>query len=151
MNPVKSQLNFISLIMVNKCVVVGCSTNYESMRKKTKVDSVESSELVHEKISTFHFPTEETLKRKWIKFVCRGNDYLPSKNSVICSSHFEEKYLLKGEKRIRLNFSLSPVPTIYPKDFVPQSSILPSASNNQQRKPPREVRHVSIPLGTTRS
>ena len=121
--------------MVNKCVVVGCSTNYESMRKKTKVNSVESSELVHEKISTFHFPTEETLKRKWIKFVCRGNDYLPSKNSVICSSHFEEKYLLKGEKRIRLNFSLSLVPTIYPKDFVPQSSILPSASKINNESP----------------
>ena len=60
--------------MVNKCFVVGCNTNYESIRKKTKVDSVESSDLVNEKISTFHFPTEETLKCKWIKFVCRGNN-----------------------------------------------------------------------------
>ena len=30
------------------------------------------------------------------------------------------------------------VPTIYPKYFVSQSSILPSASPQQQRKPPKE-------------
>ena len=91
--------------MVNKCVVVGCNTNYESMRKKIKRDSDGNTVSAPcEKISTFHFPTDETLKRKWIKFVCRGNDYLPSRNSVICSSHFEEKYLSKGKKIIQLNY-----------------------------------------------
>ena len=39
------------------------------------------------------------------KFVCRGKDYAPTTNSVICSFHIEEKYLIKGEKRIRLNRS----------------------------------------------
>ena len=132
--------------MVNKCVVVGCNTNYETMRKKTKrdadgnvltfsVDAVTVDD--NNKISSFHFPTDEKHKQKWIKFVCRGNDYLPSKNSVICSTHFEDKFFIKREKRIRLNFSLEPIPTIYPKDFVPQSSLLPSASSQQQRKSPK--------------
>ena len=80
------------------------------------------------------------MKQKWIKFVCRGKDYAPTKNSVICSFHFEEKYLIKGEKRIRLNYSLDPVPIIYPKDYIPQSSILPSSASKQQRKPPKDRR-----------
>ena len=48
--------------------------------------------------------------------------------------------MIKGEKRIRLNYSLDPVPTIYPKDYIPQSSILPSSASKQQRKPPKNRR-----------
>ena len=130
--------------MVNKCVVVGCNLNYDSMRKKTKRDSsgnvICNDENDEKRIATFHFPTDNNLKQKWIKFVCRGKDYAPTTNSVICSFHFEEKCLTKGEKRIRLNYSLDPVPTIYPKDYIPQSSILPSSASKQQRKPPKNRR-----------
>ena len=80
---------------------------------------------------------DETLNQKWVKFASR-KEWKPSNNSVICSGHFESKYLLYGKQRIRLNFELDPVPTIYPANHIPQSSILPSVSCNIPRKAPRD-------------
>ena len=33
-----------------------------------------------------------------------------TQNSVICIKHFEEKFLLRGNKRTKLNWKLSPIP-----------------------------------------
>ena len=80
---------------------------------------------------------DEALNQKWVKFVSR-KEWKPSNNSVICSGHFESKYLIYGKQRIRLNFALDPVPTIYPANHNPQSSMLPSVSCNIPRKAPRD-------------
>ena len=49
--------------MVNKCVVVGCNLNYDSMRKKPKRDSsgnvICNDENDEKRIATFHFPTDK--------------------------------------------------------------------------------------------
>ena len=58
--------------------------------------------------------------------------------TLFCSVHFESKYLIYGKQRIRLNFELDPVPTIYPANHIPQSSMLPSVSCNIPRKAPRD-------------
>ena len=56
--------------------------------KKPKRDSsgnvICNDENDDKRIATFHFPTDNNLKQKWIKFVCRGKDYAPTTNSVIC-------------------------------------------------------------------
>ena len=62
----------------------------------------------------------------------------PSNNSGICSGHFVSKYLIYGKQRIRLNFELDPVPTIYPANHIPQSSMLSSVSSNIPQKAPRD-------------
>ena len=36
---------------------------------------------------------DEALNQKWVKFVSR-KEWKPSNNSVICSGHFESKYLI---------------------------------------------------------
>ena len=62
--------------MVNKCVVMNCSTGYKTGQKK----------------ALFHFYEDQELKRKWIYFVnCK--DRLPTAHSVICIDHLEEKFI----------------------------------------------------------
>ena len=67
--------------MVNKCVLMNCSTGYKAGQKK----------------ASFHFHEDQELKRKWIYFVNR-KDWLPMAHSVICINHFEEKCIKRGKK-----------------------------------------------------
>ena len=84
--------------MVNTCVVLGCRSGYAS----------ESA-----KVSSFKFPFHILeLNKKWIKFVNR-KDWFPTQNSVICSCHFEDKFIITCTKRKKLNWKLNPIPTIY--------------------------------------
>ena len=85
--------------MVNKCSVVGCSSNYES----------------GEPAPVFGFPKDENLRKLWVRFINR-KDWTVKKTSFICSKHFESKYVKEGAsgKRYRLNYALKPIPTIYP-------------------------------------
>ena len=72
--------------MVNKCVVYGCKSGYVSEKRENPV-------------STFRFPLDKPdLLQKWQQFVNRSN-WSATKNSVICIKHFEEKFLLRGNKR----------------------------------------------------
>lgn len=103
--------------MVNKCCVVGCFSNYSK----------------HDVVPVFSFPVKKELRTKWIKFVNRLN-WVPTKSSVICAKHFQEKYLKHGEqeKRFRLIKKLKPVPTIHPS-VISKSSI---PTINLERKSP---------------
>ena len=129
--------------MVNKCVVICCDYNYEKRRKRDAVGYLlpglnDEADKHKQCTGIFHFPkNDEALNQKWVKFVNR-KEWKPSNNSVICSGHFESKNLLYGKQRIRLNFELDPVPTIYPANHIPQSSMLPSVSCNIPRKAPRD-------------
>lgn len=98
--------------MVNSCVVIGCRSGYESEKVK---------------ISMFKFPSHKRkgLKEKWIKFVDRKNWY-PSKNSVLCSKHFDKKFIITGDVRTKLNWFLNPVPTIYGEEVLRYFSINPT-------------------------
>ena len=46
-----------------------------------------------------------------MEFVNR-NDWFPSKNSVRCIKHFDEKIILKGKPN-KMNWDLHPIPTIH--------------------------------------
>ena len=64
-------------------------------------------------MSTFRLPLDKPdLLQKWQQFANRSN-WSVTKNSVICTKHFEEKFVLRGNKRTKLNWKLSPVPSIY--------------------------------------
>ena len=69
----------------------------------------------------FSFSIDFDIRNRWIKFVNR-KDWEPSSSSVVCSKHFEDKYLKKGEqgKRFRLKKKLKPIPTIYLLHHKPQ-------------------------------
>ena len=124
---------------MNTCVVVGCVFNYEKTRKRDAtgnlLSSVNDTTDIEQRTGIFHFPKSDDLKQKWNKFVSR-KDWEPTNNSVICSGHFESKYLIHGmgKQRVRLNFELDPFPTIYPAGHIPQTSTLPSASSKIPRK-----------------
>lgn len=60
----------------------------------------------------FRFKLDSDVYAKWVAFVGERN-WAPSKETVICFEHFEEKYIICG-KRWTLNGSLSPVPTKFP-------------------------------------
>ena len=108
--------------MVNKCSALKCQTGYSSDDNK--------------KLSSFHFPLtkDEELNQKWIRFVNR-KDWIPSKNSVLCELHFEEKFFSKG-KRTTLNWSMKPVPSIHSVELSRTPSVLPT--DQTHREPPRK-------------
>ena len=104
--------------MVNKCVVTNCTSGYATGLKKP----------------SFLFPEDSELRKKWIYFVNR-KDWFPTKYSVICIDHFEEKNLKRGKSRCKLIWELHPVPTIHPNTIL-QTSILrtPTVSRRSPRK-----------------
>lgn len=61
--------------MPRKCVSVQCKSGY-------KTDTSEN-------VSIHLFPTDEVMRRKWLKAISREN-FKPSKNSGVCSLHFHD-------------------------------------------------------------
>jgi len=97
--------------MVNKCVVYGCKSGY----------STDKSAIA---LSTFRFPlSKPDLLGKWVQFVHRS-DWSVSKNSVICVKHFENKYLIHGHKRTKLDWKLNPIPSIHSEEALKRPSTL---------------------------
>ena len=102
--------------MVNKCAAPKCQTGYTSSTRK---------------LSSFHFPLKnEELNKKWIRFVNRS-DWVPTKHSVLCELHFEDIYKNKG-KRMSLNWSMKPVPTIHSANLIDTPSVLPTTQTFRQ-------------------
>ena len=58
----------IILIMVNKCCVYGCKSNYEVRTKAFKESKVKVP-----RVSTFGFPKDETLRAAWIRKIPNKN------------------------------------------------------------------------------
>ena len=73
------------------------------------------------KKSTFHCPEEFDLRKRWIYFVNR-KDWVPSKYSVICVNHFDDKFINYG-KRFTLKWNLLPVPTIQTDEICGSSTL----------------------------
>ena len=103
--------------MVNKCLAVGCRNGNVSTRK------------IGPPTSAFCLPwSHPDLVPYWVKFLNRP-DFKPdpkSTSQVICADHFEEKYLKRGNKRVHLDFSLNPVPTIQAASASGKHSCLPN-------------------------
>ena len=109
-------------IMVNKCAAPSCRSGYAK------------NETKH--ITKFHFPLKNfELIRLWIRFVNR-KDWKPTKHSVLCELHFEEKHIFPGGKS-NLKWPMNPIPTKHSKELLKMpSSLLPIGKT--KRKPPRE-------------
>ena len=124
--------------MVNKCVVIGCRSGYESQKKyyNRHKDNSESSVEKDSNVTIFSFPLDKPdLNQRWIKFVNR-KDWKPTSYSGICIKHFENKYIKIG-KRARLLYELLPIPTISGNsDDVPLP--LQPTPSLPLRKPPKK-------------
>ena len=98
--------------MVNSCVAFGCSGGYHTNR---------------EKVSTFSFPHGKSDQENFFN----RNDWLPTKTSVLCTKHFDEKFILKG-KWNKLNRDLHRIPKIH-SEKNKKASLLPTTT--ELRKP----------------
>ena len=107
-------------IMVNKCAAPSCRSGYAK------------NETEH--ITKFHFPLKNLELNR--DSICQRKDWKPTRHSVLCELHFEEKYIVRGGKS-NLKWSMNPIPTKHSKELLKMSSsLLPSSKTTQ--KPPRE-------------
>ena len=119
--------------MTNRCVAVGCQSGY-SEKKSEIADACEgnsSQELnLEENVPSFHFPSEEThseLGKEWVKFVNRpSSNWEPSKYSLICIKHFEERFIINSKSRKTLNMKLNHVPSIHSEEVCKRPSTIPT-------------------------
>ena len=63
--------------MVNKCCVPFCKSGYEGAKSRKKVHF-------------FKFPSDETLRKAWLKRISR-EDFEPNMYSRVCSEHFKKE------------------------------------------------------------
>ena len=71
-------------VMVNKCCVPGCNSNYDSTVAKEGL------------IRCFSFPKDENTKKIWLRKISRQN--LPvTKNTVVCIKHFNDQDVVKED------------------------------------------------------
>ena len=121
--------------MVNKCALNSCERGY--IKKNQNKGN----------FSSFHFPLENSeLLIKWERFTNR-RDWRPTKHSVLCDLHFDEKFISRG-KRCTLKWDMQPVPTIYPKDMLERPLILPTPQS--KRKLPTQRNFYEDELETFR-
>ena len=72
--------------------------------------------LTYLMITFFRFPSNPALRKKWMPTINRP-DWIPRKNSTICSKHFEAKrFIQRKHRRVLMKDS---IPTL----FVPVSMI----------------------------
>ena len=100
-------------IMVNKSAAPSCRSGYSKNETKN--------------ITKFHFPLKNfELNRVWIRFVNR-KDWKPTKQSVLCELHFEEKNIVQGGKS-NLKWLMNPIPTKHSTGLLKMpSSLLPTS------------------------
>ena len=84
----------------------------------------------------YKFPQDKELSGKWLRFLNRPADFVITKNSFICSLHFNDKFLkLTPQNFTRLNYNIKPIPTIHPPSTPLSQAIIPTNS-----RPPPKVR-----------
>ena len=75
-------------------------------------------------LMSFHkFPTELRQRLRWTKSLNRGENWQPSRHSLVCSQHFTpEDFEPMGEFSIRIKLKKTAVPSIFPTEPGPGSS-----------------------------
>ena len=117
-------------VMTKTCSVVGCNTNH-----KRRVNG--KSEISNPG-TVFNFPDEkrhEDLRRAWVRFCNRKDKFTISRNSGICTKHFDEKFIKDGSRKT-LKWAIGPVPTKFSADVNVPLSVLPTPTSH--RKPPTD-------------
>lgn len=94
--------------MPSSCCVPGCSSNYGSSNSGT----------------VFKFPADTVRREKWLKAIHRSN-FTPSKASVVCVHHFEDRFIVREDsvkrpdgtvltvQRERVKLANDAIPTIF--------------------------------------
>ena len=80
------------------CVAVGCSNNSKNIKEKP------------DHVGLHYFPKDAHMRQQWEIAISR-KDWSPSPRSYLCSEHFEERYLIRHNKKILLKGNA--VPTIF--------------------------------------
>ena len=85
-------------------------------------------------MSKFAFPLDNSnLLNYWIEFVNRS-DWKPTKNSVLCVNHFEDKFIHYG-KRNKRKWHLNPIPTKYSTEALKRPPTLPTSAPPLRKAP----------------
>jgi hypothetical protein len=110
--------------MPKTCCIPGCKSNYNSTLKAGKPQ-----------VSTFSLPKNEVLRGKWLKAIPRNN-WSPTKYSVVCGLHFPESDIIREDKLLLPDGTVTKIPTktrLSP-DAVP--SIFPNLPHYLSKKVP---------------
>ncbi|CAG4947723.1 unnamed protein product [Parnassius apollo] len=94
---------------------------------------------------TFHrLPSRPALRDKWIRIINRPN-WTPSKNSTVCSEHFDEKcFIQRTRQRVLLKDS---VPTLFVTIKLKQRRSVSSYVNRDITLPREELTQLHLHLG----
>lgn len=99
--------------MPRRCCVPECKSNYDSSLKSDKPRS------------SFSFPKEHDLRKKWLNAISR-EDWKPTPYSSVCSLHFQDDHVVRFAKflapdGILIDIPCTPklrenaVPSIFPR------------------------------------
>nr|CAI5854751.1 unnamed protein product [Callosobruchus analis] len=103
--------------MSRSCCVPRCNSNYKKDLKEGK-----------SYISSFAFPKDEQLRRKWIGAIHREVSFVPTQNTVVCSKHFLESEIITVDTITRPDGSILICPRKIPKL---QPTAIPTSFPNQ--------------------
>ena len=121
----------VVVVMVNKCVM-GCA----SKQQQQQDDEKPCASDVHA-VRNFHFPIKRNthLLTHWERFVNKDATWKATQHTVLCSNHFEKKFIVSNERDANLDWKADPIPTIYMDDKYKQHpSLIPTPV--RIRKPP---------------
>ncbi|XP_058463894.1 zinc finger protein 572-like [Malaya genurostris] len=86
--------------MVRKCCVPDCTSNYDAALRNGQ-----------NPISTFKFPDDPELRKRWIHAVKKDDSWNPGRTASVCINHFHPEDILKYDKPAKLK--LEAVPSIF--------------------------------------
>lgn len=69
--------------MPRKCCVPYCRSNYRA---------------TNQYVSVFQFPKDEIRKQLWVQQINR--DFTPTRHSVVCIKHFEDRFIIRDDRRV---------------------------------------------------
>lgn len=125
------------LAMPRTCCVPGCKSNYRSSIK------------TEGPVTTYVFPSDAKLKKKWIRAIHR-DAFEPNDKTVVCIKHFSDCYIVREDKGVRSDGSLLVVPRKIPllvKGAVPtifENQPTYMSKNVSLRKSPEERANAII-------
>ena len=137
--------------MVNNCVM-GCASQQSLSDEKPKEEENDEKQKVdngNSSIRNFHFSLKRNqhLLPYWEKFVNRGADWKATPNTVLCSRHFESKFIISNERCATLDWKADPIPTKYVNElYKKHPSMMPAPV--KMRKPPakRNLQEDQMPI-----
>ena len=84
-------------------------------------------------LSMHYFPSDQTLRLKWTRFVQRHRaNFQPTKTSVLCSAHFEESCFTKKLSLVEPDIGKGSKRVLNKGAFPTRDTIVPEAAATQE-------------------